>query len=220
MSYPRSSDLLRVLVCIDCSGIHRNLGVHISTVKSLTLDKWQPKWIYTVSKVGNKVGNRYYEFRIPDNFRRPVHSDGVGAVEHFIRAKYERKEYAPKGEPSPSELVARGVVRQVSQPVHTESILVEDELSPKSNVKVTLSVPSISAPSESLDLLGGLSPVKTSFQPVYPSASLPVNSVPYTNEAALTNPKPVPLHSMVEEKKTSLNGFGDIDAFSIFAGRK
>ena len=49
-------------MCIDCAGIHRNLGVHISVVKSVTLDKWQPKWIHTVSTIGNRVSNNYYEY--------------------------------------------------------------------------------------------------------------------------------------------------------------
>jgi len=44
-----------IWMCIECSGKHRSLGLHISQVKSITMDKWTEKEIERVRIGGNKA---------------------------------------------------------------------------------------------------------------------------------------------------------------------
>lgn len=79
-----------MFLCIRCAGIHRNLGVHISKVKSVNLDAWTPEQVVSLQQMGNSRARAVYEANLPDNFRRPQ-SDS--SLESFIRAKYEHKKY-------------------------------------------------------------------------------------------------------------------------------
>jgi len=81
---------LGVFLCIRCAGIHRNLGVHISKVKSVNLDSWTPQQVASMQMMGNSKGRAVYEANIPDDFRRPQTDS---AVESFIRQKYEKKKF-------------------------------------------------------------------------------------------------------------------------------
>ncbi|XP_044744525.1 stromal membrane-associated protein 1 isoform X2 [Coccinella septempunctata] len=79
-----------VFLCIRCAGIHRNLGVHISRVKSVNLDTWTPEQVVSLQQMGNSRARAVYEANLPDDFRRPQNDSNL---ESFIRAKYEHKKY-------------------------------------------------------------------------------------------------------------------------------
>ncbi|RCN42885.1 putative GTP-ase activating protein [Ancylostoma caninum] len=42
-----------VFICIKCAGIHRNMGVHISKVKSVNLDSWTAEQVQSMRLMGN-----------------------------------------------------------------------------------------------------------------------------------------------------------------------
>eukprot|EP00188_Purpureofilum_apyrenoidigerum_P000391 Plantae.Rhodophyta-Purpureofilum_apyrenoidigerum.ctg11666.p1 GENE.Plantae.Rhodophyta-Purpureofilum_apyrenoidigerum.ctg11666~~Plantae.Rhodophyta-Purpureofilum_apyrenoidigerum.ctg11666.p1 ORF type:complete len:397 (-),score=56.71 Plantae.Rhodophyta-Purpureofilum_apyrenoidigerum.ctg11666:1281-2471(-) len=90
-----ASTNLGVFICIRCSGLHRNLGVHISTVRSTTLDTWTPKQIEEIQRKGNNYGKQMYEACVPANFRRPDTND-TAQIERWIRDKYEKKLFMRK----------------------------------------------------------------------------------------------------------------------------
>ncbi|KAL6556165.1 GTPase-activating protein 8 [Orobanche gracilis] len=102
-----------IFLCIDCSGVHRSLGVHISFVRSTNMDSWTPEQLKMMCFGGN---NRAQVF-----FKQHGWTDG-GKIEAKYTSRaaelYRQllsKEVA-KGTAEEAGLLASPITSQSSQP--------------------------------------------------------------------------------------------------------
>ncbi|XP_062955376.1 arf-GAP with GTPase, ANK repeat and PH domain-containing protein 3 isoform X8 [Cynocephalus volans] len=81
---------LGALMCIECSGIHRHLGAHLSRVRSLDLDDWPPELLAVMTAMGNALANSVWEGAL-DGYAKPGPEACREEKERWIQAKYEQK---------------------------------------------------------------------------------------------------------------------------------
>mmetsp|Transcript_9594 Transcript_9594/g.13806 ORF Transcript_9594/g.13806 Transcript_9594/m.13806 type:complete len:466 (+) Transcript_9594:81-1478(+) len=91
--------------CLECSGVHRSLGVHISFVRSIAMDSWTPKQLALMKKGGNKKCADFLKSKginpniaIKAKYESPV----AQLYKEILKARVE-------GRPEPTELPKQAV---------------------------------------------------------------------------------------------------------------
>ncbi|XP_051280978.1 arf-GAP with GTPase, ANK repeat and PH domain-containing protein 2 isoform X2 [Dicentrarchus labrax] len=91
---------LGALICIECSGIHRNLGTHLSRVRSLDLDDWPGELTQVLAAIGNHMANSIWE-SCTQGRTKPSPNATREERESWIRAKYEQRAFVATLQPPP-----------------------------------------------------------------------------------------------------------------------
>jgi len=92
-------------ICIDCSGVHRRLGVKVSKVRSFELDQWSDAALKFLQRAGNRAANEYWEAKYDGSVPRPTADSDQATRTAFISAKYVDKRFVDAAAPAPESFV-------------------------------------------------------------------------------------------------------------------
>ena len=125
---------LGVFVCINCSGCHREIGVHITKIRSVNLDVWPKDVLNNFKIINNKIANKYWECKLKKFDFKKIQNDNYRLVE-FIRDKYEHKKWVdPKKKVDPMTLIIKGKIKKYKK------LFCEGEDSKKMKMKIILKI--------------------------------------------------------------------------------
>ena len=126
---------------IECSGIHRSLGTHISRVRSVTLDtlSWTPQVITALTS--NAEVNARYEAHIAPPHYKPGPGDRRDVKQRFITAKYVERAFLLPGSSGVGVTGAHSISNSTANTANTVSTANTQSATPSNNSITTAITP-------------------------------------------------------------------------------
>ncbi|XP_059185184.1 arf-GAP with SH3 domain, ANK repeat and PH domain-containing protein 2 [Centropristis striata] len=93
---------LGILTCIECSGIHREMGTHVSRIQSLSLDSLGTSDLLLARNVGNSGFNEILEANLLSPSLKPSQHTHMGERKDFILSKYQDVYFVRRSHSSPA----------------------------------------------------------------------------------------------------------------------
>jgi hypothetical protein len=112
---------LGITLCVDCAGAHRSLGVHLTKVRSATLDDLDPFLLSYMAAMGNVKSNQVWLSGLLPGTAIPTTESARGDKAQFVQSKYARRAFVhtpAETNASPSAQLW-AVVRACGQPHET-----------------------------------------------------------------------------------------------------